>query len=40
MKMQHWVIVTLSIVGIMYMYHLYASHGSFKTGLAGLGINR
>lgn len=40
MKTTHWVIVVLSLVGAMYVYHLYSAHGSFKSGLAGLGINR
>lgn len=40
MKMQHWAIVTLTIVGLAYAYHMFASHGTFKQGLAGLGINR
>jgi hypothetical protein len=40
MKAKHWVITGFIVVGALYVWHMWSSHGSFKSAAAGLGINR
>lgn len=41
MRVKHYVIVGLLIVGLLYVYHMFvANPGGIKAGLSGLGINR
>jgi hypothetical protein len=40
MKTTHWVIITLTIVGVLYAWHMWSTHGSFKSFTQGLGVNR
>lgn len=41
MKISHYLIIALLIVGLLYVYHNFvANPGSLKGGLKGLGINR
>lgn len=40
MKTVHYVSTLLVIVGALYLWHMYAMHGTGKSTLSGLGINR
>lgn len=41
MRMKHYIVLGLLIIGSLYVYHNFvANKGSLKTGLAGIGINR
>jgi hypothetical protein len=33
-----WTVATL--VGALYLFHMWSTHGTFKSTAAGLGINR
>ena len=39
-KKHHVLGTLLLLVGLLYVFHMYSTHGTFKSGLAGLGINR
>lgn len=41
MRVKHYIVVGLLIVGLLYVYHMFvANPNGLKSGLAGLGINR
>ncbi len=41
MSLKHWALITLLVVGLLYVYHMsIANKGSFRGFLGGLGINR
>lgn len=41
MKVKHYFVVGILLVGLLYVYHTFvANPGGVKAGLAGLGINR
>jgi len=41
MRVRHWIIIGLLVVGLLYVYHNFvANPGGVKQGLKGLGINR
>lgn len=41
MKVGHYVVTVLLIVGLLYVYHNFIQKpGGVKAGLSGLGINR
>lgn len=40
MKLKHYLIVGLVLVGSLYAWHMYSTHGTFKQSLSGLGISR
>lgn len=41
MKISHWVILAILLIGVLYVYHNFiANPGTLKGGLKGLGINR
>lgn len=41
MKVSHYVIIAIMVVGLLYVYHnMVANKGSAKGFLGGLGINR
>lgn len=41
MKMKHYVVLGLLIIGSLYVYHNFiANKNGLKSGLMGLGINR
>lgn len=41
MKISHYLITALLVVGLLYVYHNFvANPGGLKSGLKGLGINR
>ncbi len=39
-KTHHLLIATLIIVGGLYIFHMWYTHGTFKQTLSGVGINR
>jgi hypothetical protein len=38
MKLKHWVLVSLILVGGLYVWHTYSMHGGTSGFKAGLGI--
>lgn len=43
MKVKHYVVLALLVVGLLYVYHNFIANppaGGIKGGLKGLGINR
>lgn len=41
MKVRHYIVIGLLLIGLLYVYHTFiANPGGFKAGLRGLGINR
>ena len=39
-KTHHVLGTALLFVGLLYVFHMYSNHGTFKQSLSGLGINR
>lgn len=40
MKAKHILGTALLLVGALYVWHMYNQHGTFKSAMSGLGINR
>lgn len=40
MKITHMLIIALVAIGGLYAWHMFSTHGTFKSGLAGLGVTR
>lgn len=39
-KKHHVLATFLLLVGLLYVFHMYSVHGTFKQALSGVGINR
>jgi hypothetical protein len=39
-KKHHLAITVLILVGALYVFHMWNTHGTFKQTLSGIGINR
>ena len=40
MNAKHWLIVALIIIGTLYVFHMWNTHGSFSQFKSGIGVNR
>lgn len=40
LKMTHIALVLLTLVGLVYVWHMYTTHGTFNSFKSGLGITR
>ena len=40
MKKHHIAFTVAAIIGFVYVFHMWNAHGTFKSALSGLGINR
>jgi hypothetical protein len=40
MKKHHIAYTILAVVGALYIFHMYKSHGTFSGALSGLGVSK
>jgi hypothetical protein len=39
MKFRHWIIIALIIIALLYIWHIYSSHGGVSGFKNGLGVS-